>query len=467
MCSLCHTRRRRAQPAVRPRSSASSAARPSARPGDICNGCREPSPIERALPQRPDERPRDARQAAAIDDALESPQPPRTLDGSAGDRARHLAREMSHGRRPDAAPLRQAARRRVRAVRLLDALLRVRDARAGEKPARLPDRRLAGRAAASRRPRRATSASTTWRVAALSAGAAATVSARRARSNTCARLATSRRGLCARPALSVHTRLRRGPELAPWLSGSARARAIAAPQLGRRRAVVAAGSDDEPPRGRRASRRASRRAAARAPPRELPRASVAARAAAHRAALHAGRYDRLERFVIGRASRRAALLPHERDARACRGTPTGAAATRMVSARCGCRCSTASDGTTRSRAGGSGAWARTWRSRWLHQHLPKGCLHCGYRITHYHGHACHHIRPGSGCPNCGTHLLLVPPARPPGTDCGCRLFCLNDAILEHLERDPYPRLAVPCPICPDCRPRRPCAQCDDRRVCAV
>ena len=92
----------------------------------------------------------------------------------------------------------------------------------------------------------------------------------------------------------------------------------------------------------------------------------------------------------------------------------------------------------------------------------KGCPHCGYRITHYHGHACHHIRPGSGCPNCGTHFCYsCLQLGHSGTDCGCRLFCSNDAILEHLERDPYPHDArCSCPICPDCRPRRPCAQCD-------
>ena len=92
----------------------------------------------------------------------------------------------------------------------------------------------------------------------------------------------------------------------------------------------------------------------------------------------------------------------------------------------------------------------------------KGCPHCGYRITHYHGHACHHIRPGSGCPNCGTHFCYsCLQLGHSGTDCGCRLFCSNDAILEHLERDPYPHDSrCSCPICPDCRPRRPCAQCD-------
>jgi len=34
----------------------------------------------------------------------------------------------------------------------------------------------------------------------------------------------------------------------------------------------------------------------------------------------------------------------------------------------------------------------------------KPCPQCALRVTHSHGHACHHIRPGSGCPNCATHF---------------------------------------------------------------
>ncbi|EGB01950.1 hypothetical protein AURANDRAFT_69336, partial [Aureococcus anophagefferens] len=47
----------------------------------------------------------------------------------------------------------------------------------------------------------------------------------------------------------------------------------------------------------------------------------------------------------------------------------------------------------------------------------KACPRCGFRITHSHGHACHHIKPGSGCPNCGHHFCyacLAPGIVPPG-----------------------------------------------------
>ena len=30
----------------------------------------------------------------------------------------------------------------------------------------------------------------------------------------------------------------------------------------------------------------------------------------------------------------------------------------------------------------------------------KSCPNCEFRVTHWHGHSCHHIQPGAGCPKC-------------------------------------------------------------------
>ena len=96
----------------------------------------------------------------------------------------------------------------------------------------------------------------------------------------------------------------------------------------------------------------------------------------------------------------------------------------------------------------------------------KACPRCGFRITHSHGHACHHIKPGSGCPNCGHHFCYACLA--PGTSgsvCGCRLFCSNDGILDHVALAPYPRDArCGCTFCNVCRPNAPCEQCTGRCV---
>ena len=37
----------------------------------------------------------------------------------------------------------------------------------------------------------------------------------------------------------------------------------------------------------------------------------------------------------------------------------------------------------------------------------KPCPHCQFRVSHYHGHACHHIQPGGGCPSCHKHFCYV------------------------------------------------------------
>mmetsp|Transcript_19508 Transcript_19508/g.29648 ORF Transcript_19508/g.29648 Transcript_19508/m.29648 type:complete len:1070 (+) Transcript_19508:75-3284(+) len=92
----------------------------------------------------------------------------------------------------------------------------------------------------------------------------------------------------------------------------------------------------------------------------------------------------------------------------------------------------------------------------------KACPQCHFRITHYHGHACHHIRPGTGCPNCGTHFCYTCLRRgTSGSSCGCRLFCSNAQILANIDRLPYPHdRRCGCPICGDCQRGRPCPQCN-------
>ncbi|KAJ8614568.1 hypothetical protein CTAYLR_004077 [Chrysophaeum taylorii] len=91
----------------------------------------------------------------------------------------------------------------------------------------------------------------------------------------------------------------------------------------------------------------------------------------------------------------------------------------------------------------------------------KPCPQCSFRITHHHGHACHHIRPGTGCLNCGTHFCYRCLRRgTSGTSCGCRLFCQNSDIVNNIERLPYPHdRRCGCPFCADCREGAPCPQC--------
>lgn len=98
----------------------------------------------------------------------------------------------------------------------------------------------------------------------------------------------------------------------------------------------------------------------------------------------------------------------------------------------------------------------------------KACPNCGMRITHYHGHDCHHITPGTGCPGCGQHFCYVclrkhgtPGNRQWNAACEHRQsFCINTDICSHVVATPFPHDSrCGCPICPDCRPSRPCSQC--------
>lgn len=107
----------------------------------------------------------------------------------------------------------------------------------------------------------------------------------------------------------------------------------------------------------------------------------------------------------------------------------------------------------------------------------KGCPNprCEQRISHYHGHACHHISPATnGCPACHQHFCYVC-GRPHGTPGGGfvrnRLcthgssFCNNRELLANLVMEPYPHdRRCGCPICPNCKPHKPCEQCDGHCV---
>lgn len=70
---------------------------------------------------------------------------------------------------------------------------------------------------------------------------------------------------------------------------------------------------------------------------------------------------------------------------------------------------------------------------------------CGQAISHYWGHACHHIRPGTGCPSCGTHF--------------CYFCCRPHEGFSHTNCPSSCCDYCDCPECPDCRPGRPCPNC--------
>eukprot|EP00930_Biecheleria_cincta_P008294 TRINITY_DN10970_c0_g1_i1.p1 TRINITY_DN10970_c0_g1~~TRINITY_DN10970_c0_g1_i1.p1 ORF type:complete len:843 (-),score=82.33 TRINITY_DN10970_c0_g1_i1:311-2788(-) len=90
----------------------------------------------------------------------------------------------------------------------------------------------------------------------------------------------------------------------------------------------------------------------------------------------------------------------------------------------------------------------------------KPCPQCGVRISHYHGHACHHIRPGTGCLNCGHHFCYG--CLQPGRGCrACSVYCREDRLDSYIVASPYPHdTRCGCPICPDCQQGLPCPQCD-------
>ena len=82
----------------------------------------------------------------------------------------------------------------------------------------------------------------------------------------------------------------------------------------------------------------------------------------------------------------------------------------------------------------------------------KPCPSCGLAISHYRGHACHHIRPGSGCPNCGYHFCFACLRRHKDPECKCERFCDSNCD---------------CQDCPDCSEGNPCPHCDNDGRCRV
>ena len=82
----------------------------------------------------------------------------------------------------------------------------------------------------------------------------------------------------------------------------------------------------------------------------------------------------------------------------------------------------------------------------------KQCPQCGVGVTHYRGHACHHIGTGRGCVGCvgagfphpqhWCYVCLGPWPCINAASNGCNTFC--DATCD-------------CPDCPDCKVGCPCA----------
>merc|ERR1712007_173279 len=74
----------------------------------------------------------------------------------------------------------------------------------------------------------------------------------------------------------------------------------------------------------------------------------------------------------------------------------------------------------------------------------KPCPNCGLPITHYHGHDCHHISPGTGCPSCKQHFCYVclrkhgtPGHRVWNTACEHKQsFCMSNGIKANLVLQP-------------------------------
>lgn len=82
---------------------------------------------------------------------------------------------------------------------------------------------------------------------------------------------------------------------------------------------------------------------------------------------------------------------------------------------------------------------------------------CQTPITHYRGHACHHISPGGGCPSCHIHFCyacLKIRVNQGSRNCECPLFCVKNGPT-----------ACDCISCPDCKEGVPCTHCDNDGRC--
>jgi hypothetical protein len=109
----------------------------------------------------------------------------------------------------------------------------------------------------------------------------------------------------------------------------------------------------------------------------------------------------------------------------------------------------------------------------------KSCPNCNCQITHYHGHGCHHIKPGAGCPYCGIHWCYKCRSteaqnialRNNSTSCLCggwSNFCEPITNPVQIVRDPIPHdNRCGCVFCPDCRQGHPCSGCDGNCVVCI
>lgn len=98
----------------------------------------------------------------------------------------------------------------------------------------------------------------------------------------------------------------------------------------------------------------------------------------------------------------------------------------------------------------------------------RACPNCGTYITRYHGHGCHHIAPGDGCPKCGQHfcyICVLPHGTPhnfsyhPKCKHGSS-FCSTEDIVRQIIKKPFAYdKRCGCALCPMCEKGKPCAQC--------
>ena len=83
----------------------------------------------------------------------------------------------------------------------------------------------------------------------------------------------------------------------------------------------------------------------------------------------------------------------------------------------------------------------------------KPCPSCGLRVTHWHGHSCHHIQPSGGCPKCKVPFCYkclesgTCNQRLRGAPSSCRCggwsnFCSTTNIHKNLIVAPYPHDVV-------------------------
>lgn len=110
----------------------------------------------------------------------------------------------------------------------------------------------------------------------------------------------------------------------------------------------------------------------------------------------------------------------------------------------------------------------------------KPCPKCNFRVSHFVGHACHHIQ---GCPSCQMHWCYRCGAsetensaqRGSRSNCKCggwSNFCPGSdghgmhMTPEFIKLTPYPHdTRCGCAVCPDCRPGKSCGPCPGN--CAV